>query len=72
MYLPLRSTLHRPAKRVLADKLEVFRRGVHLCTFHVGDDDKYVVATVVVHPAQEHKFRQLYASLPFRLRCEQY
>jgi hypothetical protein len=59
VYLTLRIRLHRPAKRVLTDEFEVFRGSVHLRSFHIRDNDEDVVASVVVHAPQEHKFWEL-------------
>lgn len=56
VYLPLRFALHRLAERVSTDKFEIFGGGVHLGSLHIRDDDENVIATVVVHAAQEHKF----------------
>ena len=66
VYLPFRRPLHRPAERVLTDELEVFGGGVHLRPLHVRDDDEDVVATVVVHAPQEHKFGKLHFCPPLQ------
>jgi hypothetical protein len=56
---PLGVLLHCLAKCILADELEVFRGSVHLCPFHICHNNKDIVAAVVVHAPQEHKFGKL-------------
>ena len=57
--LPLGVLLHCLAKCILADELEVFRGSVHLSPLHVRHNNKDIVAAVVVHAPQEHKFGKL-------------
>ena len=56
---PLSVLLHCLAKCILADELEVFRGSVHLSPLHVCHNNKDIVAAVVVHAPQEHKFGEL-------------
>jgi hypothetical protein len=56
---PLGVLLHCLAKGILADELEVFRGGVHLSPLHIRHNDKDIVAAVVVHTPEEHKFGKL-------------
>ena len=39
----------RVAESMLADELEVFGGSIHLGALHVGHDNVYVVAAVVMH-----------------------
>ena len=59
MYLPLRVVLHRLTERMLAYKFEVLCGGIHLRPFHIRYNNKDIVAAVVVHASQEHKFGEL-------------
>jgi len=56
---PLGILLHCPAKCILADEFEVFRGGVHLSSLHVCHNNKDIVAAMVVHAPEEHKFGEL-------------
>ena len=56
---PLGVLLHCLAKRILADKLKVLRGSVHLSPLHVCYNNKDIVAAVVVHAPEEHKFGEL-------------
>jgi hypothetical protein len=51
--------LHCPAECILARELEVFRGSVHLCPLHICHNNKYIIAAMVVHAPQEHKFGEL-------------
>lgn len=53
---PLGVLLHCLAECILADELEVFCGSVHLSTLHVCHNNKDIVAAMVVHAPQEHKF----------------
>lgn len=44
---------------MLADELEIFGDIVHLLAFQIRDDNKYLVASCIVHAAQQHEFWQL-------------
>jgi hypothetical protein len=57
--LPLGVLLHCLPKCILADELEVFGGSVHLSPLHVRHNNKDIVAAVVVHASQEHKFGEL-------------
>jgi hypothetical protein len=59
LYFPLHVVLNRLAECILAYKLEVFRGGVHFRPLHIGYNYKDIIATMVVHATQEHKFREL-------------
>ena len=56
---PLGILLHCLAKRILADELEVFRGSIHLSPLHIGHNNKDIVAAVIVHAPEEHKFGEL-------------
>jgi hypothetical protein len=56
---PLGVLLHCLAKCILADELEVFSGSVHLSPLHICHNNKDIVAAVVVHAPQEHKFGEL-------------
>lgn len=57
--LLLHTRFQRPSKGVLADEFEVLGHVVHFLAFQVGDNDEDVVASMIVHPPQEHQFRKL-------------
>lgn len=57
--LPLGVLLHCLAKCILADELKIFRGGVHLSPLHIRHNNKDIVAAVVVHTPEEHKFGEL-------------
>jgi hypothetical protein len=56
---PLGVLLHCLTECILADELEVFRGSVHLSPLHVCHNNKDIVAAMVVHASQEHKFGEL-------------
>jgi hypothetical protein len=56
---PLRVLLHCLAECVLTHELEVFRGSIRLRPLHICHNNKNIVATMVVHAPQEHKFGEL-------------
>jgi hypothetical protein len=61
LYLTFYTWLACATKSVSTDKFEVLCRIIHFLSFHVRDDDVYVVAAVllIVHPPQKHEFGEL-------------
>src|SRR6266850_2652813 len=59
LYFPFHVMLHCLAKCILAHKLEVFGGGIHFRPLHISYNNKDIVAAVVVHAPQEHKFGEL-------------
>ena len=51
--------LTAPSKAISADRLEVLRNVIHFLFLEIRDNDIYLIATGIVHSAQEHKFRKL-------------
>ena len=56
---PLSVLPHCLAKGILTHELEVFCGSIHLCPLHISYNNKDIVAAMVVHSPQEHKFREL-------------
>jgi len=55
----LHTGFQRASEGMLADEFKVLGHIVHFLPFQVGDYDEDVVASMIVHPPQEHEFRKL-------------
>jgi hypothetical protein len=61
LYLSLQAWFDiRPAICSSTYELEVLRNVVHLLALKVGDNNVDVIAPMIVHASQQHKFRQLF------------